>query len=228
VFVPFGVYRTARQQGMRFVLVLVACLGFVSLSWVMRSMLGLDRHFVVAVPLYATFAAQGLAVVADWGARSALRVTTDVRAATRAGRGLAATLAVCSLAGLGVELSVWMGFWRDSIARGWPDRVALGTYLRSLPSSSALFCDDATLEILSGIDRRRFDRHWMDDPHTWNLVHEVARAQGTAYVATWRRKLAGHEGDGEIAFVAGADPEHRENTGLAVMRVTADAGRSPR
>ena len=43
----FGVARTVRQQGPRFVLVLAACLGFVSLTWVMRSSLGLDRHFVV-------------------------------------------------------------------------------------------------------------------------------------------------------------------------------------
>lgn len=40
--VPFGVRRTVRQQGARFVLVFVACLGFISLTWAMRSSLGLD------------------------------------------------------------------------------------------------------------------------------------------------------------------------------------------
>ena len=69
--VPFGVVRTVRQQGGRFVLVLAACLGFVSLTWVMRSSLGLDRHFVCVVPLYATFAAQGATVIADGVARPA-------------------------------------------------------------------------------------------------------------------------------------------------------------
>ena len=61
----FGVVRTVRQQGARFVLVLGACLGFVSLTWITRSSLGLDRHFVCVVPLYAVFSAQGVAVIAD-------------------------------------------------------------------------------------------------------------------------------------------------------------------
>ena len=55
------------------VLVVAACLGFVSLTWIMRSALGLDRHFVCIVPLYATFAAQGATVIADWIARRAGR-----------------------------------------------------------------------------------------------------------------------------------------------------------
>lgn len=40
------------------------------------------------------------------------------------------------------------------------------------------------------------------------------------YVATWRRKLAGHEGPGrEIVFATGASPESPSTTGFAVMRV---------
>src|ERR1019366_9071491 len=105
--VPFGIARTVRQQGARFVLVVAACLGFVSLTWVTRSSLGLDRHFVCVVPLYATFAAQGATVVADALAKIARRPI--------AGRAVAAVLAAGSLAGLLVQLDVWMGFWRDSI-----------------------------------------------------------------------------------------------------------------
>jgi hypothetical protein len=227
--VPFGVARTVREQGGRFVLVLAACLAFVSLTWVMRSSLGLDRHFVVAVPLYATFAAQGLAVIADGVARLARSPAiagASERAAVVAGRAVAGALAVASLAGMAIVLEVWMGFWRGSIQRGWPDRAALGTYLRSLPDAPTIFCDDATLEILSGVDRRRFDRHWVDDPHTWDVVADVARTRGVAYVATWSRKLVGHELDGDVVFRAGqveADP----SSGVAVMRVP-DGGRTPR
>jgi hypothetical protein len=38
-------------------------------------------------------------------------------------------------------------------------------------------------------------------------------------VVTWRRKLQGHDGDGEIAFTAGADPADPDHTGVAVLRV---------
>jgi hypothetical protein len=207
----FGVVRTVRQQGARFVLVLGACLGFVSLTWITRSSLGLDRHFVCVVPLYAVFSAQGLAAIADALARWTRHAT--------AARGLAALLAVASLAGLLVQLDVWMGFWRGSIQRGWPERSALAAYLDALPGDRTLFCDDATIELLTHVDRRRFDRHWTDDPHTWDLVHEAARAHGPVYVVTWRRKLQGHDGDGEIAFTAGADPADPDHTGVAVLRV---------
>jgi hypothetical protein len=216
---PFGVLRTVREQGARFVLVFGACLAFVSLSWAMRSSLGLDRHFVVVVPLYATFAAQGAAALTDWGVRIARRIRPGDGMAARVWRAMVWGLALLSLAGLVVELHVWMRFWRGSIARGWPERAALGAYLRSLGTASTIVCDDATLEIASGLDRRRFDRHWVDDPHTWDLVGELARAGGPVYVATWRRKLRGHEGAGEIVFRAGFDPIDQEGTGVAVMRV---------
>ncbi len=207
----FGVVRTVRQQGVRFVLVLASCLGFVSLTWVTRSSLGLDRHFVCVVPLYATFSAQGAAVVADAIARWTHRAAV--------GRSLAALLAVASLGGLLVQLDVWMGFWRASIVRGWPERRAIAAYLDALPRDRTIFCDDATIELLTDVDRRRFDRHWTDDPHTWELVHEAAHERGTVYVATWRRKLGGHERDGDLAFTAGADPGDPEHTGVAVLRV---------
>ncbi len=206
-----GVVRTVRQQGARFVLVIAACLGFISLTWVTRSSLGLDRHFVCVVPLYAVFSAQGAAVVAD-----ALTRWTHHRAA---GRALAAVLAVASLAGLLVQLDVWMGFWRGSITRGWPERRAIAAYLDALPGDRTIFCDDATIELLTRVDRHRFDRHWTDDPHTWDLVHEAAREHGPVYVATWRRKLEGHEGEGDLAFTAGADPADPDHTGVGVLRV---------
>jgi hypothetical protein len=218
---PIGVVRTVRQQGPRFVLVFVAGLAFVSLSWVMRSSLGLDRHFVAIVPLYATFAAQGVAVAADWGVRVARRSLPEGGARV-AGRSLACALAVLLLGGLAVELDVWMAQWRGSIARGWPDREALGDYLRTLPGKPTVFCDDATLEILSGIDRHRFDRHWVDDPHTWDLVGATVRDKGEAYVATWQRKLRGHESAGQVVFRAGGDPANPDATGVAVMRVAAE------
>ena len=211
--VPLGVLRTWRQQGGRFVLVLAACLGFVSLSWVTRSSLGLDRHFVCIVPLYATFAAQGAAAAGD-------AVANWLRKDARTGRVVAAGLSVGALCGMCVQLDVWMGFWRASVARGWPDRASVAAYVRALPGDPLVFCDEATLEIPTGLSWRRFDRHWVDDPHTWDLIGDAARRRGVVYVATWKRKLAGHEDAGrKITFTAGADSARPDATGFAVMRV---------
>jgi hypothetical protein len=209
--VPLGVVRTLRQQGARFVLVQLACLGFVSLTWMMRSSLGLDRHFVCIVPLYATFAAQGAAVLADAVARWTRRAAV--------GRVVVGGLVVGLLAGLYLQLHSWMGFWRASIEQGWPERAALGVFLRGLPPAPTVYCDDATLEILSGLDRHRFDRHWADDPRTWDLVEDEAHDRGPVYVATWRKEMRGHEAVGDIVFTAGADPADPTRTGVAVMEV---------
>jgi hypothetical protein len=225
--VPFGIVRTVRQQGARFVLVLAACLGFVTLSWMKRAMLGLDRHFVCIVPLYATFAAQGAAAIADAAARTLGRATS-ARAAAVLGRSAGGLLACAALAALLVQLDVWMGFWRASIARGWPERAAVAGYLRSLPGAPIVFCDEATIEIPSGLDRRRFDRHWIDDPHTWDLVAQAARDRGVAYVATWRRKLRGHERAGDVVFRAGTDPAAEDSSGVAVMRIKPDGDHARR
>jgi hypothetical protein len=224
--VPFGVVRAWRQQGARFVLVLAAGLGFVSLTWANHSSLGLDRHFVEAVPLYATFAAQGVAAVAERVGTWLSRLGAGGSAKPGASA-VAALLSVVMLGGLFLLLDSWMGFWRASIEHGWPERNALGMYLRSLPEGTTIFCDDATLEVLSGLDRRRFDRHWTDDPHTWDLIAHVAGERGVAYVATWRRKLSGHEDAGTIVFRA-TDAPADPTAGVAVMRVLPDANRAAR
>jgi hypothetical protein len=221
-----GIARTVREQGARFVVVLAACLAFVTLSWMRRSSLGLDRHFVVVVPLYAVFAAQGAAVVADAAARVA-RSRLGEGAAAVAGRATGGVLAVACVAGMCVVLQVWMGFWRGSVARGWPEREAVGAALRALPGPATIFCDDATLEILSGLDRRRFDRHWLDDPATWDRVEQVARTDGGAYVATWRRKVAAHEDEGVVVLRAGALPDD-PLAGVEILRVDPDGGRAAR
>jgi hypothetical protein len=221
--VPFGVARTLRQQGHRFVLVFVACLGFVTLTWIMRSSLGLDRHFVVVVPLYATLAAQGLATIADFFARTAAHRWPRASHAPRIASAIAAgLLALGALGGLGARLHVWMGHWRGALEHGFPDRVAVGAYLRSVPVRATIFCDEATVEILSGIDRRRFDRHWMDDSHTWELIDEAADRDGETYVATWAHKMKGHEPAGDLVFRP--DDTADSSAGLAVMRVRRQSG----
>jgi hypothetical protein len=222
----FGIPRTWREQGARFVLVLAACLGFVSLTWVNRSSLGLDRHFVAIVPLYATLAAQGVRAIAARLGRWVVPIAT-ARAARVTARAIASALSIGAVAALVALLGVWMTFWRSAIEHGWPERAALGAYLRSLPPAATIFCDDATLEILSALDRRRFDRHWIDDPHTWDRIAATAEVEGVTYVATWQRKLVGHEAAGRIVFRQADAPEDSA-AGVAVMRVSADAGRAAR
>jgi NADH:ubiquinone oxidoreductase subunit 6 (subunit J) len=216
---PFGILRAWRRAGPVFVLTYLACLGFLTLSWIMRSSLGLDRHFVSVVPFYATLMAAGAAELGEGAARLLVRLGAGARLASVARDGSAALLGGAALVAGWLLLDGWMASWRASIEHGWPERVAVGRFLQTLPPSATIFCDDATVEILSGLDRRRFDRHWVDDPTEPGRVEETAEHDGVAYVATWMRKLKRLDGMGEIVFRT----EEGENgeASLGVMRVAA-------
>jgi hypothetical protein len=207
---PFGVVRTWKKQGPIFVLVFGGCLAFVTLTWITRSSLGLDRHFVVAIPLYAAFIANGAVQIAELAARFASRWATAARVA------ITTVLSCAAIASVWLVLDGWMHDWRGALEHGWPDREAVGAYLRTLPPSTTIFCDDATIEIISGIDRHRFDRHWIDAPDGADRVEE-AGAHGSVYVATWMRKTrALRERGATIVF---RSPGATGEDGLVVLRV---------
>ncbi len=208
---PIGIVRTVRKQGALFVLVFAACLGFITLTWITRSSLGLDRHFVVMLPLYAALIANGAVQVGELVAR------------VWKGWGLAIVNAAMSVAVVWSTWSVldpWMHEWRGAIEHGWPDREAVGVYLRALPRDATIFCDEATVEIISGLDRHRFDRHWVDEPGGADRIAEAGAREGTVYVATWLRKMRElrDRGAGEIVYRPPGVTE--DDTGLAVMRVS--------
>ena len=120
----------------------------------------------------------------------------------------------------GAELVELLEDAESALRAGSAGADATAAFVRALPGEPVIFCDEATLEIPTGLSWRRFDRHWVDDPHTWDLIDEAARRSSPVYVATWKRKLAGHEGPGdEIVFAAGADPHSPGPSGFAVMRV---------
>ena len=212
LLVPIGLVRTARARGSLFMLAYLGCLGFLTLTWIMRSTLGLDRHFVVMLPFYATLAANGAAELASVGAR-----ISDKAWARTMSRSLAALVFVGALAATCVLLERWMHEWRGALENAWPDRVAMGGYLRSLPPRDVIFCDEATVEILSGLDRRRFDRHWVDEGSELGRVQAVADRDGEAYVATWMPKLANLRAAGEIVYRPPG--ETSDDAGLAVLRI---------
>ena len=211
LLVPIGLVRTARTQGPLFFLSYLACLAFLTLTWVMRSSLGLDRHFVVMLPCYATLAANGLAQIVELARDRSrnLRIASYVVATA----GGAAALAMTWIA-----LASWMHEWRGALETSWPDRIAVGAYLRTVPPRDVVFCDEATIELLSGMGRERFDRHWVDDPAELARVKEAADRDGAAYVATWMRKLKGLRGVGELVYRPPGETSADE--GIGVLKVT--------
>jgi hypothetical protein len=210
---PFGLVRTVKRHGATFLLASLACLGFLELSWIMRSTLGLFRHFVVMVPFYSALIGYGTCELGDLFARAFFKRGHVAAAVTTA------LVAVLGLAGLAAHLDDWMHEWGGALLRGWPDREAVGAYLRSLPPTSTIFCDEGTIEVLSRLDRHRFNRHWVDEPGGTERIEAVADHDGSVYVATWIRKLTELRASGRGEIVFRPPGETSDDAGIAVMRI---------
>jgi 4-amino-4-deoxy-L-arabinose transferase-like glycosyltransferase len=217
VIVPFGVVRTFRREGLRFVTPFACVLGFVTLAWVMRSSLGLDRHFVALVPFYATMIANGVVVLGEIvgaivGRLS--RASEHAFLANGASR-FAVIVGLCCAtfvltAGL---LDDWMTnwtHWRDEV---WPDRREIASLLRTLPGNVPIFCDEPTVEVFSGLDRRRFERIGVADA---NRVKTRAQSDGEVWVVSWAGNLKEVKPLGEVTW---RPRDAKPDEGLMAVRV---------
>lgn len=211
VLAPLGLWRLVRRHPW-LALSGSACLAFVTLVWLLRGSLGLDRHFVSIIPFYAAAMAIGGEVVAD-GAR---RLTSRARNARPIAWGL---VALVSTAAVAWGLWIWMGHWRGAIEGGYRDRLAVAGYLRTLPSDQPIFCDEATVEVLSDLDRHRFERRSIDRRDVRARI-DAAAAEGDVYVVSWIGKLAALRERGAVVF----RPEGAaEDAGLAVLLIARGA-----
>jgi len=216
VLVPFGVAAVARSH--RWLSATgAACLGFISLSWIMRSSLGLDRHFVSVIAWYASAMAFAAVTLVEWAAKRSSKLAGSSKEGEWARRWLAVgVLSLLPIAELSYRLEVWMGHWRYSIENGYPDRIAVADFLRRAPTSELLFCDEATVEVLSKLGRERFERRSIGLPLVRRRIFAVAKRQGGVYVASWIGKLKPLRAHGRIVFrPKGAN----EKKGLAVLRI---------
>lgn len=217
LLVPLGIVRTVRRQGITFAGVYLSILAFVTFAWVSRATLGLDRHFAVLVPFYAVLTAQGIAELGRW-----IRVAFN-RVSARAGVWAEATLVL----GIGLvavaitygRLSEWWTHWENASQGLWPERRAVAAFLRTLPADATIFCDEPTFEIMSGLDRRRFDRHPLRAPATRDRIAHSAQAHGVAFVASWAVRVKKVRDMGEVVYRPEGVTD--DETGPTVVRVDA-------
>jgi hypothetical protein len=180
-FALIGLRRALREEGVWFVAPGLGILGFLTLSAMMRSQLGLDRHFLSVVPFAAIWIAHGGARVVE-----AIERTSERRWARL---NLPAALILCAALAIGVgrqlegSLSIWWNTTRTALRE--PREVA--RFLRFTPESSLIVCDDAMVEVLSGLPSVRFVRARLE-AQTPSQVVEWARARDV-YIVNRARNL---------------------------------------
>ena len=172
VFAVIGIVPLARTLGPAFVVPYVACLVFVSATWMVGGQLGLLRHFVSVVPLFAAAMALGVAQVSQ--------LLRDARF----GIGLGAIV-------MGIEgkkLYDSVAHERAVVASAWPDRSAVVQAVRALPKGSRVVCDEPTIEVLAGLPLEDTKRWVASDPHFEEWVNDYARG-GPVWLAIVRSRL---------------------------------------
>ncbi|MBM4359434.1 MAG: hypothetical protein FJ096_15125 [Deltaproteobacteria bacterium] len=194
LLVPFGVFASFRRDGLRWFAIYGSILSFLTLTWLLRATLGLDRHFVAVGPFYALLAARGAAELARAGralVRSLVKRFGEDRTKTEEfGWVSALVVGALGLAAVGFgahRLDTWMRDWRGASASVWPGRRRIAaTLVQERPSR--IFCNEATVEVMSGLPREQFMRERVS---TANVV--AATAHGPVYLAVWGWALKGLE-----------------------------------
>ena len=226
---PFGLLRTFRREGSRFSLVYLSILGFVSYAWLTRSSLGLYRHLVVLLPFYSTMIANGIVTLA----RAVGELPVVARTIKAPARLVVALLGVSSLVLTARTMQGWMSDWRRKGLAQWPERRAIAAYLQTIPSSDPIFCDEPTIEVLSGLDRRRFDRRRLiDDEATRRALTSAAPAGGAVWIASFRRSIGALDTLGEVVLPrldqpVGQPPGQPVGEAVVLVRITPPATSVP-
>ena len=175
-----GLVPMLRVLGPAFLAPYLSCLVFVTATWMTGGQLGLLRHFVSSVPLFATAIAFGLERIA---AR-----TTDRRIPRAA--------AIVALVLEARHLRDSFVHERRVVASRWPDRAAVVEAVRALPPGARVVCDEPTVEILAGLPVAGTKRWWSTDPRFEEWVRAYAQ-EGTVWLAIVRDRLPNPNAFGE-------------------------------
>lgn len=219
-----GLWRGGRREGIWLWALPLSVLGFLTLGWLNRSHLGLARHFVAVLPFGAVYLAHGVAQLAEWLVRWRARL-----AAGRSSRGaarwasarrtgllfgvLASALLLAELGYAAERLGDWLRHTEAALL----DRRDAGRFLRSVPEHSLIVCDEASVEVLSGLPRARFVRPYLGHGAA-NMILALAARQ-ELYVLSWAARLDDVLPLGELVY---GERAARGLLGVHVARLAPD------
>lgn len=211
LFVPFGLERCIKEN--KWILYSgLGILAFITLSWMFKSNLGLNRHFVALIPLYSTLSAYGLLKIIDFlknfFGKSGLLKKLNIKY----------TILVIVFASAIIYLIMWLYIWNKNFENQYPDKKSTAEFLKNIPDNKTIFCNDAIVEIFSKIDYKRFDRTWMENnPGIRELILQTAKKEGYVYVITTDLKWKNLNNIGEIIYTS--PPNKESNSKILVLKI---------
>jgi hypothetical protein len=203
--VPFGVARLLREQRW-LALSGVSVLAFITLGHATRATLGLERHFVAVLPMYAALMAFGALALAE-SLQRALAASPRLRflcdAATR--DLLQVALSGALLFGVYDRTLPWLRHWSDAIATRFAAEAAVARALDGAPDAARIYCDSPIIEGLVRFRGDRVQRGALADAEFRARILEAAQT-GDVYVGAALEHVAQAALPGKITFRAERTP----------------------
>lgn len=202
---PLGVVRLWREQ--RWLVISGLCvLGFITLGHVTRATLGLDRHFVAVLPLYAALMAAGARSLADTIRRqlfdsARLRWLADT--ATR--DALQVALLGVLLFGVYSHTLPWMRHWSETVSTRFAAEAEVARQLDAAPPNARIYCENPVLEALLRFRGDHVQRGLLDDAAFRERII-AASAHDDVYVAAALERVAAAALPGKIEYRAERAP----------------------
>lgn len=191
-FALLGMRRALREDGVWFVAPGLAIVGFLTLSSLSRSQLGLERHFLSVVPFAALWIAHGVA-----SAGHALERAVAARG-TRPSGAVPVLLGSALIISAALRLDETLPIWAERTRMALEQPRALARFLRGTPAASLIVCDDAAVEVLSELPGERFARERFDERSATRIA-EWSRSRDV-YIVDRARNLGALMHGGPVSY----------------------------
>lgn len=211
IFVPFGFLKCIRQNNW-LVYSGLGILAFITLSWMMKSNLGLNRHFVALIPLYSVLTAYGLLNVSEYfkklNRKSEFLKKINIKY----------TLLTITLVSCMVYLIMWLIIWDKDFENSYTDKKSIAEYLKYIPDNKTIFCNDAIVEIFSDINFKRFNHIWMENnPIASDMILKTAEKEDYVYVVISEEKWKNIKNIGELIYCSTKNKE--TNNRILILKI---------
>lgn len=209
LFVPFGLKKCI-ESNKWLCLSGAGVLFFISLSWIMKSNLGLNRHFVSLIPLYSVLTAYGILNVLQRleKAKSTFFKKINIKIYL---------LAIAIIVSI-TYLVMWLYIWNINFKDIYTEKKSTAEFLARLNDSNTIFCNDAIVEITSNIDFHRFNRTWMENnPAATDLILNTANKEGFSYIVIPESKWKNIRNIGTVIFRSDFDKE--SNSSILILKI---------
>jgi hypothetical protein len=208
LFLPFGIKSLHRNYKLLFYTG-TAILAFITLSWMMKSNLGLNRHFVSIIPVYSVLTAYGILNVSNYLQGKKIFKKINVK------KSLLVIIFITCLS----YFLMWLYIWQRDNAIGFPERKSAIEFFRTIDDGKTIFCNDAIFEILSGLDKRRFNHVWMENnPAAFETINKTAESENHVYVITSEDKIHNVYSTGKVIFTSPLNTK----TGMSVIIIKVE------